>query len=84
VGLQEKDPHNMLVYSYEDLIYINSGGEKDISGTITLFDLYGRTVFSSSLANVPLQKFHPGVTQGCYVVMVRTRESVVNRKVYLN
>ena len=77
VGLQEKDPQNMLVYSYEDLIYINSGGEKDISGTITLFDLYGRTVFSSSLANVPVQKFHPGVTQGCYVVMV-------NRKVYLN
>jgi hypothetical protein len=82
-GVPGQDANAIHVYSFEEYVYVKINGIPAVQGTISIFDQLGRIVFSDKLENAPVNKFKPGLIQGYYVVMVKTDQFLVNKKIYL-
>jgi hypothetical protein len=71
------------IYSFEDHLYIRSTDGTPLKGNVFVSDLLGKEVFHAPLANVVLNRFTPGVTEGYYLVRVITEDGAYNGKVFL-
>jgi len=82
-GNDEKKNENLRIYSYGDAVYVKQLMPGNSHGTITLYNPCGMKVFEGMLEDIPLNSFHPGVVEGCYVARVRTQSTVLSEKIFL-
>ncbi|MCX6251064.1 MAG: T9SS type A sorting domain-containing protein [Bacteroidetes bacterium] len=84
-GITGNQPgENLDVYAYRGDVYVKYITEKNISGTITVYDFLGKKVFSDVLQNVPLNKFHLFVNEGYYIAKVISPGKTIVRKVFIS
>ncbi len=83
-GITSRQGDELQIYSWEDIVYVKHLKPGDLRGTVSIYDLSGREVFSGVLENILLNKYLPGVTSGFYVVKVQTDRVFVTGKVFLN
>lgn len=74
---------DVQIYSFGDHLYIRSTDGNLLKGNVFVSDLLGKEVFHAPLANVVLNRFTPGVTEGYYLVRVITEDRSYNGKVFL-
>jgi hypothetical protein len=82
-GIDNKDLAGMQIYSFENYLYIRNLGKGATKGTVQVYDPLGRKVFASSLKDMELNKYLPGVTEGYYMVRVVAEDNAYSQKVYL-
>lgn len=73
----------IMIYSYEDLVYIKNLGNQNATGDVYLIDLLGRPVFGNKLQDEQVNKFRVGVQTGYYLVKVITEKNTYIRKIFL-
>jgi hypothetical protein len=84
IGVEEKDPSDrMIIYSYENDIYVKDLTGKELRGKMLVYNLVGQRVARKSLTGGTLNKFGMTVEQGYYVVEVVDEEGTVHGKVFL-
>jgi hypothetical protein len=81
IGTVEKD--GIMIYSYEDFVYIRNLGNQNVMGHVCVYDLLGRQVFNDQLMDMQVNKFHPGVETGYYLARVFTEKKVYLCKIFL-
>ena len=82
--MNDQQPEKFQVYAWEDAVYVKMLTTGEVHGTVALYDLAGKMVFSSGLANLRLNKFRPALVRGLYLVKVQTSRSVVTDKIFIN
>jgi len=84
IGIEEKDPsHRVIIYSYENDIYVKDMTGKELKGKMWVYNLLGKRVAKKSLTGGTLNKFGMTVEQGYYLVEVVDDEGTVHGKVFL-
>jgi hypothetical protein len=84
IGIGEKDPsHRLIIYSYENDIYVKDMTGKELKGKMLVYNLVGQRVAKKTLTGGTLNKFGMTVEQGYYVVEVVDDEGTVHGKVFL-
>jgi hypothetical protein len=90
-ALSDKDPavdpsKEFTIYSFGNTVYVrhNKSSNVDVMGNVSVFDLLGREVFHARLECNLLSGYSVNLPEGYYVVSVRTQETVINQKVYLD
>jgi hypothetical protein len=83
VGTGEKDGEAFRIYSWEDGVYVKHITNEHLSGKILLYNMTGKKVFEGVLADLPLNIFHPELTDGYYVALVQTETTIVTGKLFL-
>ncbi|MEI7660586.1 MAG: T9SS type A sorting domain-containing protein [Bacteroidota bacterium] len=84
IGTEDISTDRMQVYSWEDIVYVKHLNEGNVSGTVVIYDLTGKTVFSGKLENQPLNKFRPMVPDGLYMVKLQTARTFHTTKVFIS
>jgi len=84
LGVSEpKNLRPVQIYSYGNAIYVQSSDGTPGNGTVFVYDLMGKELYSNTLSNQALSRIVPGVMEGYYLVRVVTGEGSYNGKVYL-
>ena len=84
LDVNDQQPEKFQVYAWEDAVYVKMLTTGEVHGTVALYDLAGKMVFSGGLANLRLNKFRPALVRGLYLVKVQTSRSVVTDKIFIN
>jgi hypothetical protein len=71
------------IYAYDGEVYVKNPEGGTAGGTVRIYDLTGRIVFSASLSDQPVNRFAPGTAEGYYIVRVVGVDFAVTGKVYL-
>ena len=66
---------------YEKVLHLDFKGEKE-SGTIEIFNLSGQKVYSKLFSGDDIE-FNPGLKQGMYMLVVRTKNILQTKKIIL-
>lgn len=77
-GIENKGANEMVIYSYESAIFINSNGTE---GTVCIYDMLGQQITSEKLKPGAVNKLRVNIS-GYYMVKVVTGRSVILRKVF--
>ncbi|MCX6245400.1 MAG: T9SS type A sorting domain-containing protein [Bacteroidetes bacterium] len=83
VGINNHSFRNILIYSFDDYLFVKNLNKGPTNGTVRVYDLLGREVFEALLKDMDLNKFLPGVNSGYYLVRVVTDDNSYSQKVYL-
>ena len=83
VGVDNKDLSGIQIYSFDDYVYVRNLVKGTTKGSIQIYDVLGKKVFSGILQDMELNKFMPGVMEGYYMVRVITADNSYTQKVYL-
>lgn len=82
-GIEDKNLAGMQIYSFEDYVYVRNLVKGTTKGTIQIYDPIGRKVFESTLKDMELNKYLPGINEGYYMVRVVTVDNAYSKKIYL-
>jgi len=83
LGIEDPPGGNILVYGFEDQVYVKITATCETGGNLRIYDLSGRQVFSGKLQNLRINKFRPSITGGLYLVKVETGNAVISKKVFI-
>ncbi|HPS72659.1 MAG TPA: T9SS type A sorting domain-containing protein [Bacteroidales bacterium] len=82
IGIDENDG-GFRIYSFDQYFYIRNLVKGDTYGSVSVYDLLGRNVFTADLNNLEINKYNPGVNEGYYMIRVVTHDGVYTQKVYI-
>jgi hypothetical protein len=74
---------DVYIYSYNECVVVRRQKAWDYPAVISLYDLSGRLVFQRNLKRDAENLIFPGVSEGCYVVVVTSEFLPVIRKIIL-
>ena len=84
IGIEEKEGSpRMIIYSYEDDIYVKDLTGRELKGKMLVYNLVGQRIARKALTGGTLNKFSMNVEQGYYVVDIVDDEGTVHGKVFL-
>jgi hypothetical protein len=76
-------PESLRVYSWKDLLFIDTQNATGSGGSVFLYDLAGKVVFRDQLACGRISRFRPGLTKGLYLVRATCGRAAFSGKVFL-
>ncbi|HTX88623.1 MAG TPA: hypothetical protein VMC08_06515, partial [Bacteroidales bacterium] len=76
------DP-SVEIYSCDHVLYVLLPAGRPSGGTVLLYDLAGRQVFTAKLEEAGLNRYVPGLCEGYYLAKVDAPGSTVFKKVFL-
>jgi hypothetical protein len=82
-GINNLSSNGFGFYSFENSIYVQNN-TKNISGTITVYDMIGKEVVQTNLANDAITRINTNLNKGFYIVSVKTGDGLYSQKVYIN
>jgi hypothetical protein len=72
------------IYTNLNTLFIRCSARTGNNGTVTVFDLVGKEVYTSELTDTPLNKFRLDLNKGYYIVKVVTGMEVQTQKILLS
>jgi hypothetical protein len=83
-GESEMGGGEFRIYTNQNTLCIKSSTRTGNDGTVTIFDLVGKEVYSSELTNTTMNKFRLDINNGYYIVKVVTGLEVHTQKILLS
>ncbi len=78
-GVIESNLSNVIIYNYENNIYVNLNNEVQ-NAEVTLFNLLGQQIFKQSINNNTINTFRTNGLKGVFIITVRTSNERSSKK----